>query len=138
PLTELKFVLCVPDRLCGKSVRLPGDLAGLPLALPAAGGSFHGVLSTYFESVGIPWQPAVESTSFLQALALVESGGFAAVLPSIGAKRLPGDAFVIKPIAGLKFATRKLVLHWNKRQMETRDVSAASIRKLRDAIRLSL
>ena len=45
PLTELKFVLCVPDGLCGNSVRLPGDLAGRPLALPAAGGSFHGVLS---------------------------------------------------------------------------------------------
>ena len=33
-------------------------------------------LATYFESAEIPWRPAVESTSFLQALALVESGEF--------------------------------------------------------------
>ena len=135
PLAEVKFALCVPDGLLGKPPRLPSDLAELPLALPVPGGSFHKTLQGYFESAGIPWRPAVETVSFTQAFALVEGGEFAAVLPDMGAAKLPEKGVIVKPVPALKPHTRKLVLHWNKRQMATRGVSEAAVKKLRDAIR---
>ena len=77
----------------------------------------------------------MESSSFLQALALVKGGEFAAVLPTIGAAQLPQGEFRPRKIPELKKQSRKLVLHWNKRQMETRGIEPAAITGVRDAVR---
>ena len=133
---EIGYALCVPKRLRKKPVRKLSDLSEIPLALPWGGRGFHRALSGYFEENGFRWEPSAEYTSFLQALALVESGDFAAFLPEIGAARLPAGKFTVKPAPALK--SRRLVLHWNRRQMAMRDVGESVIDAVCGAVRLTL
>ena len=135
PVKEVGFVLCVPKAMDRPKLSVPDLLRELPLALPVPGGSFREVLHDYFNAHDIPWKAQVESSSFLQALALVKGGEFAAVLPTIGAAQLPQGEFRPRKIPALKKQSRKLVLHWNKRQMETRGIEPAAITGVRDAVR---
>jgi DNA-binding transcriptional LysR family regulator len=135
PVIEVGFVLCVPKAMDRPKLSVPELLRELPLVLPVPGGSFREVLHDYFNEHDIPWKAQVESSSFLQALALVKGGEFAAVLPTTGAAQLPQGEFRIRKIPELREQGRKLVLHWNDRQMETRGIEPAAIRKVRDAVR---
>jgi DNA-binding transcriptional LysR family regulator len=135
PITEVGFVLCVPKAMDRPKLSVPELLRGLPIALPVPGGKFREILHDYFNGHDIPWKAQVESSSFLQALALVKGGNFAAVLPTTGAAQLPQGQFRIRKISELKKQSRKLVLHWNERQMETRGIEPAAITKVRDAVR---
>ena len=67
--------------------------------------------------------------------AAVGLGAFAAVLPTTGTDQLPQGEFRKRKIPELKKQNRKLVLHWNKRQMETRGIERAAITGVRDAVR---
>ncbi|MCH2065469.1 MAG: LysR family transcriptional regulator [Roseibacillus sp.] len=135
PITEVGFVLCVPKAMDRPKLLVPDLLRGLPLALPVPGGKFREILHDYFNDHDIPWKAQVESSSFLQAFALVKGGNFAAVLPTTGAAQLPQGQFRIRKISALREQGRKLVLHWNERQMETRGIAPAAITKVRDAVR---
>ncbi len=135
PITEVKFVLCVPKAMDRPKLSVPDLLRGLPLALPVPGGSFREVLHDYFKDHDIPWKAQVESSSFLQAFALVKGGEFAAVLPTTGAAQLPQGEFRRRKIPALREQGRKLVLHWNERQMKTRGIEPAAITGVRDAVR---
>ena len=135
PVKEVGFVLCVPKAMDRPKLSVPDLLRELPLVLPVPGGSFREVLHDYFNEHDIPWKAQVESSSFLQALALVKGGEFAAVLPTTGAAQLPQGEFRIRKIPALREQGRKLILHWNERQMETRGIAPAAITKVRDAVR---
>ena len=75
-----------------------------------------------------------ESSSFVQALSLVRTGQYASVLPSTGAVRLSPDQFSFKNVPLLKDHKRKIVLHWNERQVTTRDISAGQIKAMSRAL----
>ncbi len=135
PITEVGFVLCVPEAMDRPKLSVTELLRKVPLALPVPGGSFRDLLHDHFDAHDIPWKAQVESSSFLQAFSLIRGGAFAAVLPTTGAARLPEGQFRTRKIPELREQGRKLVLHWNERQMETRGIDTAAIRRVRDAVR---
>ena len=75
-----------------------------------------------------PWKSAVESHSFVQALSLVRTGEYVSILPSTGALQLSKKDFVLKRVSQLNEYKREVVLHWNERQMTTRNIDLSMIR----------
>ncbi len=132
-IVDVSYVLCVPRSMTVKGMGVAELMRGSPLALPV-GGSFKVTLEEALRSMDVPWKPAVESSSFVQALSLVRTGQYASVLPSTGAVRLSPDQFSFKNVPFLKDHKRKIVLHWNERQVTTRDISAGQIKAMSRAL----
>ena len=128
-IVEVGYLLCLPQPMLVKGTSVPEILKTCPLALPA-GGCFKQILQDVFTSMDVPWKPAVESHSFVQALSLVRTGQYVSILPSTGALQLSKKDFVLKRVPQLNEYRREVVLHWNERQMTTRNIDLSMIRSM--------
>ena len=128
-IVDVSYVLCVPRSMTVKGMGVAELMRGSPLALPA-GGSFKVTLEEALRSMEVPWKPAVESSSFVQALSLVRTGQYVSILPSTGALQLSKKDFVLKRVPQLNEYKREVVLHWNGRQMTTRSIDLSMIRSM--------
>jgi DNA-binding transcriptional LysR family regulator len=133
PIVELSFHLCVPKQLLPRKTT-PDRLSDtatwqdLPFAAGRDGGQLDGAIRDAMERLGVSFRPRFECGSMLQVRSLVQQGGCAAILPNVALSGLdPNRVFSIpfRPLAGYG---RTLVLHWNPRQMNRRDVSLDTLR----------
>jgi DNA-binding transcriptional LysR family regulator len=137
-LVKLGFLLCVPASLLpkGKPAAGPAEPAlwrALPFAAAGGGGQLDSAIRRAMADAGVDFRPAFECSSMLQVRQLVADGVCAAVLPTLGARNLPGVLAV--PFAPLKDYGRTLVLHWNDRHCERRAVAASAFRALAEALK---
>jgi DNA-binding transcriptional LysR family regulator len=134
PLVEISFPLCVPEILAGS--RRGGELDDpafwntLPFAANSGGGQLDSLFRAAMTKACGSFRPAVECDSLLQIRELVVRGTCAGVLTSMGARGLAEHAVFVREFEPLEQFGRKLVLHWNKRQMSPRGVDERTIRRL--------
>jgi len=139
PLLKLSFHLCVPRRLVSKGTEV-SDLAKtevwsrVPFAAGRDGGQLDQTVRKTMEKIGVDFRPRFECGSMLQVRQLVVLEQCAAVLPNLALPGLDERKILIAPFVPLADYGRTLVLHWNPRQAEMRDVSAAAIRKAAEAL----
>lgn len=139
PLLKLSFHLCIPRRLLpkGKNAEATSDptLWGkLPFAAGRDGGQLGRAIHEAMEKAGVDFQPRFECGSILQVRQLVMREDCAAILPNPALQGLDEKKILILPFEPLAGYGRMLVLHWNPRQMETRGVSAASLRSISESL----
>ncbi len=106
------------------------ELSQWPLAVPSTEGQFHEVLAKSFESEDAPFHPLALCQGFQQVRALIQAGAYAGVLPSIA----PRDGFRTFILPALSSYRRELVLHWNKRQMERRNLGPTLLSSIANAL----
>ncbi|MEY4483455.1 MAG: hypothetical protein RL693_907 [Verrucomicrobiota bacterium] len=106
------------------------ELSQLPFAIPSTEGQFHEVLAKSFENEDAILRPLAHCQGFQQVWALIQAGACAGVLPSI----TPRDGFKAFQLPALASYRRDLVLHWNKRQMERRNISPSLLRDIANAM----
>lgn len=140
PLLQLSFHLCVPRHLLkrGKQASAVNDpklWQTLPFTAGKDGGQLDLTLRQAMKEAGVNFQPIIECNSMLQARQLIERGMCAGVLPSVGIKGLSAKDILVSEFAPMNHYGRKLVLHWNERQIRRRDVRAADIKGIADALR---
>ena len=139
PLVKLSFHLCIPYRLLpkGKNTGDPGDPAlwsKLPFAAGRDGGQLDRAIREAMERVGVDFSPRFECGSILQVRQLVMQEDCAAVLPNPALPGLNEKQILVLPFEPLAGYGRTLVLHWNPRQMETRGVAPATLRKIGECL----
>lgn len=135
PLLKLSFHLCVPRRLLPKGSGAD-DLTNtalwskVPFAAGRDGGQLDQAIREAMIRAGVEFRPRFECGSMLQVRQLVAIEQCAAVLPNLALAGLDERKILIAPFAPLADYGRTLVLHWNPRQAEVRDVDPTSLRKV--------
>lgn len=128
PLGTITFALFVPKRL-GRHTNLRKALRELPLALPIGGTMREAILRHAGEI-----QPShLGTTGFLNAVASMRAGHYAAVLPSTASAGLGGDFYKLS-IPSSVLPPRQMVLAWSKRAAATRPAVASAVEKLREVL----
>lgn len=107
-------------------------LKDFPLAL-MADGTFRQQFDEAIRREKLKVQVAVSCSSFTQAAKLLESGAFAAVLPTAAVRQSQACPVRQVSLPGLARCGRKLVLAWNPRLATVRPVVDKAIQVLRAA-----
>ena len=116
-LGTLGFSLFVPT----------GLISSLPLATLEGAGQFRQELEKLAKRQKLSFNIQFEVSSFLQAARAVQTGKFAAILPSIAAAELQGaDVVELKP-EFLRALSRRIVLAWNPRMARIRAVVSEAV-----------
>lgn len=138
---KLSYVLCIGRNLSQHEHQPSKNWHRLPLALPVEGGSFYHELHRVTQQAGHSLAPAIQCQSFTQMKQLVESGDYAAILPTIGLQGLQASGANVISFPLLKEYSRNLCLHWNERQMTRRCIEPKPIKalalKLKQQLKLS-
>jgi DNA-binding transcriptional LysR family regulator len=120
-LFKLTYSLFVAaERLNGKNARWQSVVNEVPLALQATGGQFHRTLEQALRDQELRLEPALCCNSFTQACRAVQTGCYAAVLPSMARAELPSNRFAEFPLSVLKNYERVICLAWNPRRASMR------------------
>jgi DNA-binding transcriptional LysR family regulator len=126
PLGIVTFDLFIPEKF-GKPRDLRKALRDLPLALPI-GGSLREAILLYAGTLN---PSHLGTTGFLNAVASVRAGNYAAILPSIAnhalrerIHRIPIPAKIVPP--------RQMILAWSRRNAATRPAVASAVDCLRE------
>jgi DNA-binding transcriptional LysR family regulator len=140
PLICPSFYLCVPRCLLkhgtqASALHDPKLWRTLPFTAGKDGGQLDFTLRQAMCDAGVDFQPIIECNSMLQARQLIERGVCAGVLPSVGIQGLSAKDILVSEFAPMKNYGRKLVLHWNERQMRRRNVQKAVIEQVATALR---
>ena len=102
----------------------------MTLAVPSAEGQFHEVLAKTFEDEEALFHPSALCQGFQQLRALIQAGAYGGVLPSIA----PRESFKTLILPALSGYRRDLVRHWNKRQMERRNIGITILSSIANAL----
>jgi len=130
-LPGLHYSLFLPAALVPNEAKSDVRIMFATLAIATSrGGMFREVLETAAAKAGIPLRIDLSCASFAQAARAVQSGGYAAVLPSIAASVLPMPAYVQIALPFLKSYKRDLALVWNPRLANVRPI----VEKSRDVL----
>jgi len=117
----------------GKSATWQTVLEDVPLALQTSGGQFHKTLEQAARAQNVRIEPALRCVTFTQACRAVQTGHYAAILPSIARADLPADRFAEFPLPILRNYERVVCLAWNPRRASMRpqvERLAISLRRL--------
>lgn len=126
------FVLVVPKALHRKRTAptLTEALASLPFVAQKSDGQFMRRLQEIACSAGVDFSPALYSESFPQSLCAVNTGHYAAILPTMAAAHLAGPGYFQVETEELAGLSRELVLAWPDRTAIVRPQTARLVRQL--------
>jgi len=129
---RLDYSLFVPEAWAHglSETQLLERLKDYPLAL-MADGTFRQQFDEVARREKLKVQVAVSCSSFTQAAELLESGAFAAVLPTAAARRLRAETSRQVAVPGLSRCGRRLVFAWNPRLVAVRPVIERAITTLK-------
>jgi len=129
-LGTLGFSLFVPTGLISSPQQKELSakvISSLPLATLEGAGQFRQELEKLAKRQKLSFNIQFEVSSFLQAARAVQTGKFAAILPSIAAAELQGaDVVELKP-EFLRALSRRIVLAWNPRMARIRTVVSEAV-----------
>jgi DNA-binding transcriptional LysR family regulator len=134
-ILQITFHLCVPRRLLPHGTTLK-DLARpdlwkrLPFAVGRDGGSLDMTLRENMSAAGVEFSPLYECITIAHVKQLVERGECAGILPNVGMNGIHDSDVMHIEFPLLKQARRTLVLHWNARQMQRRNVDMSVLRRM--------
>lgn len=132
---KMRFHLCIPRKLLKRNIAdheaaKPALWQTLPFAAGRDGGQTDTAVRNAMRDAGVDFRPRFECGSMLQVRQLVDLGACAGVLPSLGMRGLDERRVLCLPFAPLRDFGRSLVLHWNQRQMQRRNVEDAALKKV--------
>lgn len=138
-LLKLSFHLCIPKNLLKRATPVADLLTPrlwqtLPFATGHDGGQLDTAIRRAMKDAGVDFRPVVECQSMVQVRLLVERGECAAVLPSLGVSDLSSKQCHVVEFPPLAQYGRHLVLHWNERQMNRRDVRREALEEMAAAL----
>ncbi len=126
PIARVKYALYVPPHLQKYAPDFERALTQLPIATLGSG-SFFTRLQAVLQPLGLNLAHLNATQSFPFALRLLQTGGFAAILPDIARIELPEDVLKLESPA-LEPLTRQLSLAWNPRLLRVRPAAEEVIR----------
>lgn len=134
-LIQISFHLCVPRRLLPRGtterdLTKPSLWKKLPFAAGRDGGSLDTTLRENMGTAGVDFRPLYECITIAHVRHLVELGECAGILPNIGMTGIKTSDVLHVEFPLLKAARRTMVLHWNARQMQRRNVDLTALRRM--------
>lgn len=136
-LGSFTFVAVVPTSLAPrKAAPTFSELLGkYPLAMQDTDGQFNRKLRELALSENISFRPGLGCESFPQTMAAVRSGRFAAIIPELAIKDLPGGS--VHKITGppLRDLQRDISLVWNPRAIKVRTHASKVLSAIQTALR---
>lgn len=117
PLGIMTYALFVPRKLLSLAPRAGWRMVldKAPLATLDSDGQFRAALLKAAETAGISLQISLRCTSFPLAAAALETGEYAAILPSMAGRFYDEDAYQRISVPFLQGQAREISLVWNKR-----------------------
>lgn len=134
PLGTMTYALFVPRKLLSVPPRTGWRMVldKAPLATLDSDGQFRAALLKAAEKAGIDLRISLRCTSFPLAAAALETGEYAAILPSMAGSFYGDDAYQKISVPFLKNQAREISLVWNKRLPSVKKRSG-DVRKLLEA-----
>lgn len=136
-LGTLSYVIVVPRELitANKKPTLARFFTDYPLAMQTGEGEFTNRLRQMAAEEKLPLRPGLACQSFTQVFAAAKTKRFAAVLPEIAARELPGQDFEMITAEPLKQLQREITLIWNPRVIKVRPGAAEILAQMQSALR---
>jgi DNA-binding transcriptional LysR family regulator len=134
------FSLFVPNGLVSSSQRealSAKAISSLPLATLEGAGQFRQELEKIAQRQKLSFNIQLEVSSFLQAARAVQTGKFAAILPSMAIAELRGAGVAELKPAFLRPLSRCIALAWNPRMARIRVEVSRAIPVFRELLRLA-
>lgn len=133
PVTTVSFHLCVPRHFLpagagAEGLDDPAHWRELPFAAGGEGGQMARAVRDAMTWLEVDFEPRFDCGSMLHVLELVRREACAAVLPNLALGGLDEERILVAPFRAMADYGRRLVLHWNPRQMGRREVDDAVLR----------
>jgi DNA-binding transcriptional LysR family regulator len=128
PLGTVEYALLIPRALLGRRKPHPDFMTAIseyPIATQAGASQFAAHLRDIATKAHVRLRLALECESFPQALAALQTGQFAAILPRLALTGLDTRAFVEISAPPLASQSRKIILAWNPRTLRLREHATA-------------
>ena len=121
-LLRVEFTICVPKKLLPSTGKADYKhvLQNIPLVRHAPGGELVKRIAWIAEQEGILLNNCLTCEGFPQACRAIQSGRYAAILPTIAKGDLKAGDYVEIEWPALKAEARWIVLAWNPRQLSLR------------------
>jgi len=134
PVTTVSFHLCVPRRFLPEGATAgwlddPAHWRELPFAAGGEGGQMDRAVRDAMTRLEVDFQPRFDCGSMLHVRELLRREACAAILPNLALGGLDEERILVAPFRAMADYGRRLVLHWNPRQVGRREVDDAVLRR---------